>query len=531
MNGTSRVALRWPVLLAGAIALVAIGAVATYWFVQPHPPTQAGVTVQGAVAAAGQAPVSNPPAVAPKTQDRLPDVIVTITPEAIERARIVVAPVTAGTGGTSVRLPAVVEPNAYKQVTVTPLVAGRITRVLVELGQSVRSGQAMAEIFSPELAEAETRYVSARAELDAHERELQRTEKLVDIGAETRQELERLHAEHTARLAGVESARSHLELLGLSAAAIRNLAPGQDATAVTIVPAPIAGVVTERAANTGLNVDTAAKLFAVVDLSTVWVVADLYEKDFSRVRVGTPVTVTTKAYPDAIARSRVSYIDPQVNAQTRTARMRIEVPNPRSELRLGMYADVSIQGAGQDAVPVIPLSAVQNVGDRTVVYVADPQQPGKFTEREIRLADTSGDQVAVLEGLHVGDAVVTQGSFSVRAERERLGLRPSAPSPQTGSGIPAITPQNSNIQTAKVMLTEHGYEPPTLSLRAGAPAQITFVRTTDKTCGTEVVFPTLNVRRALPLNQPVTIEFTPAKTGEIGFVCGMNMLRGRVVVE
>src|SRR6185436_15679632 len=189
-----------------------------------------------------------------------------------------------GAVGSMLRLPGVVEANAYKQVAVTPLVAGRVTRVRIELGQAVRQGQDMAEVFSPELSDAETRYISARAELDAHERELQRTEKLVDIGAASRQELERLHAEHTSKLTGLESARSRLELLGLSTSAIDSLAPGKDVGAVTAVSAPISGIVTERMANPGVNVDATTKMFTIVDLSTVWVVADVYEKDFARVR-------------------------------------------------------------------------------------------------------------------------------------------------------------------------------------------------------------------------------------------------------
>ena len=80
-------------------------------------------------------------------------------------------------------------------------------------------------------------------------------------------------------------------------------------------------------------------------------------------------------------------------------------------------------------------------------------------------------------------------------------------------------------------MSEQGYEPAQLTLRAGAPARITFIRTTDKTCGTEVVFPSLNIKRALPLNEPVVIEFTPAKSGDIAFACGMNMLHGTVVVR
>ena len=87
------------------------------------------------------------------------------------------------------------------------------------------------------------------------------------------------------------------------------------------------------------------------------------------------------------------------------------------------------------------------------------------------------------------------------------------------------------MQQAKVLVTEQGYEPAKVTLKAGSAARITFVRTSDKTCGTEVVFPSLNIRRALPLNQPVAVDFTPSAAGELTFVCGMNMLRGAVVVQ
>jgi cobalt-zinc-cadmium efflux system membrane fusion protein len=316
-------------------------------------------------------------------------------------------------------MPGVIQANAYKQVAVTPIVAGRVTRVFVELGQSVRAGQALAEVFSPEVAEAETRFVSARAELDAHERELQRTEKLVEIGSASRQELERLHAEHTAKLTAIESAQARLQLLGLSAAAISALGPGKDVEAVATVPAPNAGVVTERTANAGLNVETTTKLFTVVDLSTVWVVADAYEQDFAHVHIGMPARITTKAFPDVVLTGRVSYIDPQVNVETRTAKVRVEVPNPRQELRLGMFADMSVDAGGESTVALIPRTAVQIVGSRTVVYLADAKQPGRFVEREVRLGDRMGNDVAVLSGVRPGDAIVGDGSFAVRAERDR----------------------------------------------------------------------------------------------------------------
>ena len=103
--------------------------------------------------------------------------------------------------------------------------------------------------------------------------------------------------------------------------------------------------------------------------------------------------------------------------------MRVEVPNPRQELRLGMYADIEVAASGNRQAVMVPRSAVQNVGDRQVVYVATPSEPGRFTEREVHLGDASGEQIEVVSGLQPGDQAVSKGSFFVRAERERLGLR------------------------------------------------------------------------------------------------------------
>jgi plastocyanin len=213
--------------------------------------------------------------------------------------------------------------------------------------------------------------------------------------------------------------------------------------------------------------------------------------------------------------------------------VRIEVPNTGGELRLGMYADVVVSGASGPSAPRVPRTAVQNVGDRTVVYLANPKEPGKFIEREVRLGQTWGEHVEVVSGLQPGDVVVTEGSFFVRAERERLGLRPSARTANASAASASPTAESSTetTQTAKVVVSEQGYEPATVTLRAGTPARIRFVRTTDKTCGTAVVFPSLNITRALPLNEPVVIAFTPAKSGDIAFACGMNMLQGSVVVR
>ncbi len=192
-----------------------------------------------------------------------------------------------------------------------------------------------------------------------------------------------------------------------------------DTTATVSVPAPIDGMVTKRDANAGMNVQAAAPLLTVVDLSTVWIVADLYESSFSSVRVGSAAVVTTDAYRDLSFDGRVSYIDPQVQESTRTAKVRIEVPNRGEQLRLGMFVNVAINDAASGSGVAIARSAVQTVGDRYVVYVADAGQAGRFIERDVTLGEGSGERVTVVEGLKPDDRVVTSGAFFVRAERER----------------------------------------------------------------------------------------------------------------
>jgi cobalt-zinc-cadmium efflux system membrane fusion protein len=428
----------------------------------------------------------------------------------------------------SLVLPGLVAPNAYRQVPVTPLVGGRVVRVSAQLGDRVRRGQSVVQVYSPELAEARTTYVAATAMLGAHDRELQRTQKLMDIGAASRQELERIHAEHAAQLAEVESARSRLRLLGADA---DGSTPGDaDGNATTNVPAPIDGVVTERLVNVGLNVDPATKLLTIVDLSNVWIMADVYEKDLHRVREGARAIVTPKAYSNLLLEGRVSYIDPQLEMGTRTAKIRVEVPNPRNDLRFGMYADVAITTASAAPVLSVPEAAIQNVADRQVVYLQVPNQAAQFVEREVRVGRFSGDKAEILAGLTAGDLVVSTGSFFVRAEVERLGLRGAQARSGKDSRAPGDPTTGADVQAVKVAITEKGFEPDKVSLRAGVPVRITFVRTTENTCATEVVFPSLKIRRVLPLNEPVMIEFTPEETGEVTFVCGMDMMEGVIVV-
>jgi membrane fusion protein, heavy metal efflux system len=408
-----RVELSWPIVAVGAACLVLLGVGGTYLWL-PRSGQMAPVS-------AGGGPVTSPAATA---SEPLPDVVMTLSDDAVTKAGIVVSPITVSETTGSIRLSGVVEPDAYRQVVVAPLVSGRVTRVAVTLGERVARNAPLVEIYSPDLAETQTRYLSMRAEFQAVEQEIARTERLVKIGAASQQELERIHAEHVSHRTEVESARTRLQLLGMTPQQIDALTSSGQIAATTTIASPIAGVVTARTVNPGSSVDAATPLVTVVDLSTVWIVGDLYERDFSRVSVGTPATVTTTVYPDLKRSGKIAYIDPQVRAETRTAKVRVEVPNPGQQLRLGMYADVHVETPGARTESIfVPRSAIQNVADRTVVYLADAAQPGRFVEREVRLGEPSGDQVVVLSGVQRANRVVTAGSFSLRAERERQGLR------------------------------------------------------------------------------------------------------------
>jgi len=343
---------------------------------------------------------------------------VVLSHEALARAGIKTAPVTATSAGAAITVPGSVMANAYREVKVTPIAGGIVTKVHVELGAVVSRGAPLLTILSAELAEAQTKYLSMSAMLEADHKKLERTRKLVEIGAASRQDLEEITAVHEAHATEVEAARQRLQVLGLSANQVRALPSPSQVVSTIVVPAPITGVITLRSVNLGQVVAMGQELLSVTDLSHVWVVGDLYEQDFKTVTVGSEATITTPAYPGLTVRGRVSYIDPRVDPQARTAKARIEVPNSDGRLRLGMYVTVSFTTPGVSAV-VVPRSAVQAIGDRQVVFVPTEGEDGKYIQRQVRLGSPMGDNYAVLSGLKPGETVVTEGSFFLRAEALR----------------------------------------------------------------------------------------------------------------
>lgn len=409
----------WIGQLIAAVLLVALGVAAgTIWSGRRAPPTDtlSGEPTKSMPGMPGMAmPGGAVPSSAAKSDE---PVEVSITPEAMARIGIKIDTVQAATATEGVGVPGTVTSNAYRDTKVNALVGGVVRQVLAELGARVRRGEPLAVIFSSDLADAQMKYLSMRATFEADHQKLVRTEKLVALGAASRQELEEVTAMHTGHETELAAARQRLLLLGFEARQVDSLTDASHVVAEVTVPAPANGEVIARSVNPGQVVSAGQELFVVTDLGTVWVIGDLYEKDFPVVRVGSNAVISVPANNRTL-RGRVAYIDPRVDPASRTAKVRVEVPNPGENLRLGMFVTLSFETSSNQRITVVPQAAVQAVGERTVVYMPVEGEEGKFTERPVKLGPSRGNVVQVLEGLRPGEKVVTEGSFFLRSEAAR----------------------------------------------------------------------------------------------------------------
>lgn len=470
------------------------------------------------------------------------DVLIELPSDKLANAHLkietVASPSSALATGDALRTTGTVEPNIYKQVPVLPITGGIVRDVSAQLGDKVARSQKLAVIFSTELSEAQAGYLKMQAEIERHHHHYRRMEKLVEIGAASREEFEQATAEYKTEQANLSAMQQRLVLLGMSPKQIEEMSKSGQVSSLVVIESPATGTVLSRTVNVGEVLMAGKELFRIADLSSIWVIGQVYEKDFAAVRIGSPAIITTQAYPGRIFKGRVSYIDPRVEPQTRTAQVRVEVANPGEILRLGMFVDVNFGGtapsANSQSAVSVPRSALQFIGDKPVVFIAG-DKPGAFVQRNVTVGAEADGLTQIVSGLNSGEQIVTEGSFLLRAEslkRDPTQLSGGeTPAPMKNETEPTSSPNLSKVQTVNITLNEKGYEPPSIRLRRDVPARLIFTRKAEATCGTEVELPELNIRRELPLNQPVAIEFTPQKSGEITFACGMNMLKGKLIVR
>jgi len=346
-----------------------------------------------------------------------------LTSEELARTAIEVAPVARGQVLVPREFSATVQSNENELAEVTTLIRGRVVKVHVDVGQDVKKDTLLAMLHSTDLGLAEGAYLKAVARL--HEAELahERARDLHEHKAVSLAELQRREAEMKTARAEARETQNRLELLGVPRQEVERLNREHTIKADVPLRAPFDGRVIMRNITRGEVVETNQKFFTVADLSEVWVVGNVPEKDVRYIRKEQRVDVIVSAYPHAIFPGTITYISDVIDAATRTMRLRVTVPNPERLLKPEMFATVRVYAAPAPDALTVPLAAVQNGPAGKILFVR--KEANEFEVRTVKLGNEQGEVVTVLEGVSAGEQVVTKGSFVLKSEMERHKIEPA----------------------------------------------------------------------------------------------------------
>lgn len=366
--------------------------------------------------ATGTKPAGSVPPPAPAAT---PMTIVHLDTQQIAQAGIETRRVAHGEFRTHRDFPGTVQPNQRVLAEITPLVRGRVVDVYADLGQDVAAGALLAMLYSSDLGIAQSAYLKAIAKLHVSEHAFERAKLLLQEKVIGRGEFQRREGEMISARAEAREGRDQLRLLGMSEDTIRRLGEEQSILSYVPILAPFAGRIIARDIAKGEVVETTNKLFVVADLSEVWVVADIPEKDIPFIRLdqsarAQSVEVLVSAYPNEAFQAKITYVGDVLDPATRTMRLRLELPNPERRLKPEMFARVRIYSDPEPNILMIPESSVQRNRDQLFVFVQRDRQ--SFEVRDVRLGESNGDMVKVLGGLRDGEAVVTKGAYLLKSQ-------------------------------------------------------------------------------------------------------------------
>ena len=285
--------------------------------------------------------------------------------------------------------------NEKRLICLTSRVAGRVEELNAFSGERVRAGSPLLSLYSPDFLAGQAEYlqIAGRRERAAKEKDA---------------EAERLSEQMLA------SAARKLEIMGMPPDRLKALGESRTPDVLLMVAAPFGGSVMESRVLKGDYVEMGTELMKLADLGTVWVLANVYEKDLAQVAPGAVAEVAAEAYPGAVFKGRVSLIHDVLDEDSRTVKARIELANPGFKLKPGMFVKVTIVPAATLNLLVVPEKAVRQVEGKSVVFV--PAGSERFEIRPVKTGRAYPGFLEVLEGLKEGDRVVTQGSFTLKSE-------------------------------------------------------------------------------------------------------------------
>jgi len=318
-----------------------------------------------------------------------------------------------------VRAVGTIEVDERGQYTVAPKFEGWIEKLYVNTtGQAVSRGQALAEVYSPELVSAQREYLIAYRAVGS----------MTGAGAEAQQGARQLADAALERLRNWDISEEQVARLRQS---------GEPRRTLTLV-APAAGFIVKDPPVAGMRFMPGEALFRIASTGHVWLIADVFEQDLALVRRGAKATLRVDAYPTRDFPGQVTFIYPTLNAETRTARVRVELANADGMLKPGMYGTVQIEAGSKAEALMVPDSAVIDSGTRQVVLVSLGE--GRFEPRDVKLGARGGGFIEVLSGLREGDSVVTRANFLIDSESNlKAALSGFDADSKASAGGPATT--------------------------------------------------------------------------------------------
>lgn len=357
-----------------------------------------------ATAATAKKPVADP-------------MLVDIKPEMA--ANFKVAPVNPVTLAVVQELSGRIDANDRLVTRIGAAVTGRVTDVLAEVGDHVRTGQTLARVASPELTTAQLTYLRANSAASLAERAVERARQLIQADVIGSAELQRREAELSIARAELRAAADQLRLMGLPQDAITKLRDNGSLSPVANVTATLSGVVTERKVSQGQVAQPGEQMFTVADLSNVWVIGALPEQAARTVQLGQRIEVDVPALGEHKLTGKVVFISDTVSPETRTVTIRTQVDNAKRELKPQMLATLRLAGQASQQLAV-PISAVVRENDKDHVYVKEADNRYRLTP--VELGQASDGLRPVTRGLTAGTPIVIDGAFHLNNERKRAEL-------------------------------------------------------------------------------------------------------------
>jgi membrane fusion protein, heavy metal efflux system len=309
------------------------------------------------------------------------------------------------------RLTGSVAYNSFQTTPVITQVSGPVARILVSPGEVVRKAQPMLYVASPDYAQARTNYLKAHDASSLAEKSYARAQDLYAHHAIAEADLQQAETTRNQGQADLQAAEQALKVLGVDPEKL----PKQPVSPEIPVLAPLAGEVVERLVGPGQVIQAgAAQVFTISNMSTVWVLANVYEHDLGYVHVGDPVTIQTDAYPITF-HGRISYIGAALDPNSRTLQVRIVTENPGGRLKKDMYVTATVQAGIVNTLAVPDAAVLRTPENQPFVYVAvSPSQtnePPTFGQRLVAIGESQNGKTEITSGLKSGEQVVADGSL------------------------------------------------------------------------------------------------------------------------